>query len=113
MRVLCALIMLSAMASYVWSFLNRFDGFSATSLDRGLLVWASFVGVTLFIADSGMTREQVYKVVDVIIIMGTIVAAIGVIQACCGSTRCSTSRSPASPRPSRSTRSANDSVWSG
>lgn len=81
LRVACALILLSAMASYVWSFLHRFDGFSVTALDRGLLVWASFVGIALFTADSGITREQAVRVIDAAIVMVTIVAAIGIMQA--------------------------------
>ncbi|MEM9467296.1 MAG: O-antigen ligase family protein [Actinomycetota bacterium] len=80
LRAAAALLMLSTFASYVWAAIHRFEGFSFDAVDRGLMVFGSFVGVALFIADSKMTRAQIYRVIDIMLVMGGIVAAIGVTQ---------------------------------
>lgn len=80
LRGAAAFIILSLLASYVWAAIHRFEGFSFVNLDRGLMVFFSFVGVALFVADSKMTRDEVYRVVDVMLIMGGVVALIGIVQ---------------------------------
>lgn len=52
----------------------------ASSADRWIIVWVSFAGVTLAVADGLRTRSQVDRLLRILLLFGSVLSVVGLLQ---------------------------------
>lgn len=74
------LFSVAMMAGFVAGMLRPISGVEVSSSERGLIMLASWAGVILLVADSMRTRARLDAFLRFVVLMGFILAAMGVIQ---------------------------------
>jgi hypothetical protein len=71
---------LAVLVSYVVATMRPIDGLELNSADRGLLLIASWLGVVLLASDGLTTTSRIERPLRVLVIVGGIIATIGILQ---------------------------------
>jgi O-antigen ligase len=80
MRVAVGVLLVSVAASYVAAGLRGYDGLEQRAGDRGVLMIAGMIGVTLVAADGIRSRERLDALLRVVVGLGAAMAVIGLLQ---------------------------------
>jgi O-antigen ligase len=80
MRLAIGFLLATVLASYVAAGLRGYDAVEQRAADRGLLLVLSMAGVAFVAADGLRTREALDKLLHVIVVMGGVMAFIGLLQ---------------------------------
>ncbi|MFF1879647.1 O-antigen ligase family protein [Leifsonia sp. NPDC058230] len=71
---------LAVLISYVVATMRPIDGLELNSADRGLLLIASWLGIVLLASDGLTTTARIERPLRVLVIVGGIIATIGILQ---------------------------------
>jgi O-antigen ligase len=71
---------LAMLAAYAAGMLRPITAAETTSADRGLLMLASYAGIVLAISDGISTRERLDRFLKAVVLAGSVLAALGVLQ---------------------------------
>ncbi|MCZ7627711.1 MAG: O-antigen ligase family protein [Microthrixaceae bacterium] len=78
--ILLGIWLASVLASFAVASMRAKDGLEASAADRGVVTVLAAVGIALLIAETVPTRERLDAIIRVVVLAGSIVALVGILQ---------------------------------
>lgn len=78
--ILLGVWLASVLASFAAASMRAKDGLEASAADRGVITVVSSVGIALLIAETVPTRERLDTIVRVMVLAGSVIALVGILQ---------------------------------